>query len=195
MTNSPGISSILCKLFILSIVFVLSLLSLDLAAQPDSQDTIAIFFQPEDIVVTAQYAPTDSKKAIHKVRVIKNEEITRRNANDLGELLNMESNISVSNDLILGSSLSLQGVSGQNIKIMIDGVPVIGRSGDNIDLSQLPLENVERIEIVEGPLSVNFGTNALGGVINLITKKAQLNKFEIGLKSRFENPGAFTASL
>ncbi len=193
MTISPRFSELLHKLFFFS--FILIILPSVLAAQPDSQDTIAIYFQPEDIVVTAQYAPTDSKKAIHKVRVIKNEEITRRNANDLGELLNMESNISVSNDLILGSSLSLQGVSGQNIKIMIDGVPVIGRSGDNIDLSQLPLENVERIEIVEGPLSVNFGTNALGGVINLITKKSQLNKFEIGLKSRYENPGALTASL
>lgn len=164
-------------------------------AQSSISDSISIYFQPEDIVVTAQYAPTDSKSAIHKVRVIKREEITRRNANDLGELLNLESNISISNDLILGSSLSLQGVSGQNIKIMVDGVPVIGRSGDNIDLSQLTLENIERIEIVEGPLSVNYGTNALGGVVNLITKKSQYKRIEAGLNSRYENPGAFTANL
>jgi outer membrane receptor for ferrienterochelin and colicins len=177
------------------ILIFATLFSINLFSQEADHDTIGFFYQPEDVVITAQYAPTDSKSAIHKVRVIKSADILKRNANDLGELLSLESNISVSNDLILGSSLSLQGVSGQNIKIMIDGVPVIGRSGDNIDLSQITLENVERIEIVEGPLSVNYGTNALGGVINIITKKSQLNKYEAGLKTRYENPGAFTTNL
>lgn len=177
------------------ILLLAVLLSINLSGQEADFDTIAFLYQPDDVVVTAQYAPTDTKSAIHKVQVIKKEEIAKRNANDLGELLRLQSNISVSSDLILGSSLSLQGVSGQNIKIMIDGVPVIGRSGDNIDLSQIPLENIERVEIVEGPLSVNYGTNALGGVINLITKKSQLNKFEAGIKSRYENPGALNANL
>ena len=67
--------------------------------------------------------------------------------------------------------MSVQGLSGENVKILIDGVPVVGRLNGNVDLSQINLTNIERVEIVEGPLSVNYGTNALAGTINLITKK------------------------
>jgi outer membrane receptor for ferrienterochelin and colicins len=67
--------------------------------------------------------------------------------------------------------MQLQGVGGNNIKILIDGVPVVGRENGSVDLSQINLQNVDRIELVEGPMSVNFGTDALGGVINIITKK------------------------
>ena len=179
----------------LSFIFCLPSLFLFAQSLDSPSDSIEIFYQPDDVVITAQYAPTDSKSAIHQVHVIKKKDIAEKQVNNLGELLNLESNIRVSSDLILGTSLSLQGVSGQNVKIMIDGVPVIGRAGDNIDLSQILLENIERVEIIEGPLSVNYGTNALGGVINLITKKSQLNKYEVGLKSRFENPGAKTLNL
>ena len=53
------------------------------------------------------------------------------------DVLEQEINIRLSQDNILGSSLSIQGLDGQNIKIMIDGVPVIGRLDGNIDISQI----------------------------------------------------------
>ena len=62
---------------------------------------------------------------------------------------------------------------------MIDDVAVIGRLNGNIDLSQINLNNVERIEIVEGPLSVEYGTDALAGTINLITKSTENNFIKI----------------
>lgn len=159
-------------------------------AQTNSTDSIGMFLDIEDVVVTAQYAPTDSRNALYKIRTIKREVIEQRGAINLEQLLNQELNIRISQDLILGSSLSLQGVSGQNVKIMIDGVPVIGRVGDDIDLSQINLSNIERVEIVEGPMSVNYGTNALGGVINLITKKSQLNKYNVRFISQWESIGS-----
>ncbi|MDZ7846145.1 MAG: TonB-dependent receptor plug domain-containing protein [Owenweeksia sp.] len=66
---------------------------------------------------------------------------------------------------------SRQGLSGAKIKILVDGVPVIGRLDGNIDISQINLSNIERVEIVEGPMSVQDGTDAVAGTINLITKK------------------------
>jgi len=138
-------------------------------------------------VVTAQYAPTDSKNALHKVKTINISSIRNRGISDLEKLLEHELNIRISQDMILGSSINLQGMSGQNVKVMIDGVPVIGRVGDNIDISQISLHNVARIEIIEGPLSVNYGTNALGGVINIITKKSQVKKYDIQLASSYES--------
>jgi len=74
---------------------------------------------------------------------------------------------------------------------MIDGVPVIGRLDGNVDLSQLNLQNIEKVEIVEGPMSVQFGTNALGGVINLITKKDQNHKLEGSLNAFYESIGNY----
>src|SRR5690606_37254026 len=74
-------------------------------------------------------------------------------------------------DPVLGTGMALQGLGGENVKILVDGIPVIGRQNGNIDLGQLPLENIQRIEMIEGPLSVLYGTNALAGTINLITRK------------------------
>jgi len=150
-------------------------------------DTTAWSIEMEDIVVTAQFAPTDSKSALHKVKTISLETIESRGIHNLEKLLEHELNIRLSQDMILGSSIDLQGMSGQNVKVMVDGVPVIGRVGDDIDISQIPLHNVERIEIIEGPLSVNYGTNALGGVINIITKRSQLKKFDLKMNSSLES--------
>lgn len=159
-------------------------------AQPNALDSIGLYYNLEDVVVTAQYAPTDSRQSLYKIRSIKRDVMETRGTNTLEQLLNQELNIRISQDLILGSSLNLQGVSGQNVKIMIDGVPVIGRVGDDIDLSQISLSNIERVEIIEGPVSVNYGTNALGGVINLITKKSQLHPLDLRFTSQIESIGS-----
>src|SRR5690606_571 len=76
-------------------------------------------------------------------------------------------------------------------KILIDGVPVIGRLDGSIDISQINLNDVERIEIVEGPMSVNYGTNALAGVVNIITKKGGKDKAGIKLNTYYENIGTY----
>jgi len=127
--------------------------------------------QLKDAVVTGQYGLTSAVNAIHKVRVIDEAQLQARASNTLADALQNELNIQLSQDNILGTSISMQGLSGQNVKILIDGVPVIGRQNGNIDLAQMDLNGIARVEIVEGPLSVSYGTNALAGTINLITKK------------------------
>lgn len=147
-----------------------------------------------DVVVTAQYAPNSAENSIHKVRIIDQKKIQSMAAVNLRDVLSNELNIRISQDNILGSSMSLQGISGENIKIMIDGVPVIGRQNGNIDLTQINMNDVERIEIVEGPLSVNYGTNALAGTINIITKKTSEYGKELTLSSYNENIGTYNLS-
>ncbi|MEM6697232.1 MAG: TonB-dependent receptor, partial [Bacteroidota bacterium] len=162
-------------------------------------DSFAMSIDLDDIVITAQYAPTDSKNAIQNIRTITRETIERQGANNLEQLLQQDLNIRISQDLVLGSSMSLLGVSGENIKIMIDGVPMVGRLSGNLDLSQINLNNIERVEIVEGPMAVNYGTDALGGVINLITKKSQRYPYELTLtqqlETRAENSTAVDAGI
>ncbi len=159
------------------------------------QDTFAMSIELDDIVVTAQYAPTDSKNAVQQIRTITRVTIEQQGANNLEQLLQQDLNIRINQDLILGSSMSLLGVSGENIKIMIDGVPVVGRLDGNIDLSQINLNNIERVEIVEGPMSVSYGTDALGGVINLITKKSQLLSHELTLRQQLETRAESSSSF
>lgn len=144
-----------------------------------------------DIVITAQYAPSSTEKAVHKIRVIDRKKIDAMAAVNLRDVLTNELNIRISQDNILGSSMSLQGISGQNVKILIDGVPVNGRLNGNIDLSQINLNNTERIEIIEGPLSVNFGTDALGGTINIITKKTQKERYSFSSGNYYESSGHY----
>lgn len=148
----------------------------------------------EEVVVTAQYAPQSAARSVHKINIIDRKDIELSASQNLRDILRTELNIRLSQDNILGSSMSLQGVSGENVKILIDGVPVIGRQDGNLDLSQINLNNIERIEIIEGPLSVNYGTNALAGVINLITKKDQKEKLQLGLQSYYESIGQYNLS-
>ncbi|HMQ59990.1 MAG TPA: TonB-dependent receptor plug domain-containing protein, partial [Flavilitoribacter sp.] len=96
-------------------------------------DTVTWSIDLSDIVVTAQYAPTHAGNAVHKIRVIKAEEIHRQGLNNLGEALSRQLNLRVSTDPTLGNGLKIQGIGGENVQIMIDGVPVIGRLDGNID--------------------------------------------------------------
>lgn len=143
------------------------------------------------VVVTGQYAPNSPEKAVHKIRIIDEKKIESMAAVNLRDVLTNEMNIRLSQDNILGSSMSLQGVSGENVKILIDGVPMIGRQNGNIDLSQINLNNIERIEVIEGPMSVSYGTNALAGTINLITKKQQKKTVDVGVNSYYESIGNY----
>ena len=125
-------------------------------------------------MVTGQLNPTAKNNAIQDIIIINNKTIKSNLFNNLGDLLKYQSNFTLSNDNILGSSILMQGVSGQNVKILIDGIPVIGRLNGNIDVSQINLSNIDKIEIIKGPLSVNYGSDALAGTINLISKKVIL---------------------
>ncbi|MCC7505931.1 MAG: TonB-dependent receptor [Saprospiraceae bacterium] len=142
-----------------------------------------------EVVVTAQFAPTDVRSATHAVRILRRDRIERLGANNLEQLLRQELNLGIGQDMVLGSSLSMQGMSGQNVKILIDGVPVIGRQDGNIDLGQINLANVDRVELIEGPTSVYYGTDALAGVINLITRRSQLEPWRLSVNSQYETLG------
>lgn len=144
-----------------------------------------------EFVITAQYQPTAASKSVHQVRTIDAGEIEKRAAINLQDVLRNELYFRTGQDNILGSEIQMQGISGENVKIMIDGVPVIGRLNGNIDLSQINLNNIERIEMVEGPLAVNYGSNALAGTINLITKSPKASNTQAGGRFYTESTGHY----
>lgn len=147
------------------------------AGQPDrvrvkgdalAKDSIAL----DEFVVTGQFEAQSLKNSVYQVRTIDSERIAARGATNLQSILNTELGIRFSNDLTLGTSdIQLMGMSGQNVKILLDGIPMVDRGSTRESLGQIDINTIEKIEIVEGPMSVIYGTDALAGVINLITKK------------------------
>src|SRR5690606_23751733 len=99
-------------------------------------------------------------------------QIRMRGATDLLGVLNTELGMRFSTDYVLGETdIQLMGMGGANVKILIDGVPLVDRGETRQSLSQININEIEKIEIVEGPMSVMYGTDALAGVINILTKK------------------------
>ncbi len=142
-----------------------------------------------NIVVTGQYHPQSAENSVYSVRVIDEETIKNQGAINLSDVLLKELNIRLSPDMATGETgISIQGMKGSNVKILVDGVPLVGRNGNGsgADISQINLNTIERIEIVEGPMAVNYGANALGGVINLITKSTSHEKYQLGASVRAE---------
>ena len=148
-----------------------------------------------EVVVTAQYAPQRVDQSIYKVKVINSRQIEQKAANNLTDLLNSELNIRTVQNGALGTNMSLQGLSGEHIKFLVDGVPVIGRMDGNIDISQLNLYNVDHIEVIEGPMSVVYGSNALAGVINIITKENKNTTLSAYGRGYLESVGIYNFDL
>ncbi len=146
----------------------------------------------DQVIITGQYKPQSVKNSVYQVKVITKERIQKQGATKLQDVLNNELNMRFSQDPSLGgSNISMLGLTGQNVKILIDGLPVIGRQGVNneVNINQIDINSIERIEIVEGPMSVVYGADALAGVINIITKKAGASKFSVTARVQEETVG------
>jgi outer membrane receptor for ferrienterochelin and colicins len=147
-----------------------------------------------EVVVTGQFRPQSLQKSVYKMRVIGQQQIESKGATNVQNLLNTEVGIRLSNDMALGETdFELMGMSGNNIKVLIDGVPMIDRLTKKQSLSQIDVNTIERVEIVEGPMSVIYGSDALAGVINIITKKnsAEAEKrWNIGTRIQEETIGS-----
>lgn len=149
----------------------------------------------KDVVVTGQYSPNSPEKSVYEVKVLSADMLKAKGANNLREALQNELHIDLGQDQVFGSSMGMNGISGEGVKIMVDGVPIVGRLDGKLDLSQINITNIDRIEIVEGPLSVIYGTDAMGGVINIITKNFQQEKVNLNLKAYYETVGQYNIEL
>ncbi|MCX6285771.1 MAG: TonB-dependent receptor [Bacteroidetes bacterium] len=144
-----------------------------------------------EVVVTAQYTPEKADKSIYRVEVINARQIEQKAATNMADLLKDQSSMQVTQDGVLGTSLRIQGLSGQNVKFLQDGVPMIGRMNGNFDMNQINLNNVDHVELIEGPMSVIYGSNALAGVINVITKENKTSLLNTTANTYYESVGVF----
>lgn len=128
------------------------------------------------IVVTATRLPEPLGDLPTNVSVVTKEEIARLNARNVGEAIRDCPSIDVSKIGTIGAESTVRirgggGVAKQTL-VMIDGRAVNSISLGMANLSEIPVDNVERVEIVRGPSSALYGPNALGGVVNILTRRA-----------------------
>lgn len=146
----------------------------------------------EEVIVTGQINPQSVKQSVFEVKVIGRQDIEFRAGNNLADLLNQSLNINIIPELSSGKSgVGLFGLDAQYFKVLIDNIPVINEEGfgNNVDLTLINLDDVQRIEIVEGSMGAQYGANAVSGIINIVTKKKFQNSTKIAIYSQEETVG------
>jgi len=98
---------------------------------------------------------------------------------------------------VFGNGVQIQGLSPDYTLILLDGEPIIGRQGGILDLSRLTVSNIKKVEIVKGPSSSLYGSEAMGGVVNIITEQSQQDKLNASFRyGRFNSTDAdLTAAI
>lgn len=197
LTNDDGeVNNMAKEKSVVAITFIgyETLIDTIMPGESKTLDFIPAIFNMNEVVVTAQYKPQRVDKSIYKVKVIGAKQIDDKAANNLSDLFSDELGIRINQDGALGSSMSIRGLSGENVKFLIDGIPVIGRLNGNIDLGQLNLSNVDHVEMIEGPMSVVYGSNALAGVVNIITKENKNTPVTATAETYLESVGSYNFS-
>lgn len=138
-----------------------------------------------EIVVTGTRTPKSLKDVPIVTRVITADEIKKVDATHIGEILASElPGVEFTYAMNQQLTLNFQGFGGNSMLFLVDGERIAGETLNNIDYSRLSLDNVERIEIVKGAASSLYGSNAVGGVVNIISR-ASTKLWSLSLNSRF----------
>ncbi len=122
------------------------------------------------IVVTGTRTERLLKDVPITTQVIKGEKLQRMGAQDVSSILNEVTGIAVVENQF-GTGVEIGGFDADHILVMIDGMRMIGRTNGQLDISQIAVDQIERIEVVKGAVSAIYGSEAMGGVVNIITKQ------------------------
>lgn len=157
--------------FLLPALFLLTLCRPAIAQPEREMTTLKMFYEDDDIVVTPTRYPKSISRVAENMTVITAEDIKAINAHTLADVLYYVPGVSEHINGGPGSAANffVQGSNTRHILLLIDGVPQNNLSDSFPDVGAVPVQFVERVEIIKGPASSSWGSS-LGGVINVITK-------------------------
>ena len=143
----------------------------------------------EPVVVTATHSPKALKDAPVVTRLITLHDIKITDATNIQEMLTQEiPGLEFGFAMAQETSLNMSGFGGNAVLFLVDGERLAGETMDNTDYNRLNLDNVGRIEIVKGASSALYGSNAVGGVINIISRE-NLEPWTANVNSRYNTFG------
>ena len=150
-------------------LWLLSTVSSNLQAQP------SIYSNMEELVITASHIPIAISESANAVTIINKEQIKNRAALSVSDLLRDVPGLAVSRSGGLGSAtqIRIRGAEANHLLVLIDGVEANDPSqSDELNWGLLTASDIERIEVIRGPQSAMYGSDAVAGVINIITRRA-----------------------
>ncbi len=140
-------------------------------AQQVQKDSLVVKELLEVKVVTATRTERVLSSLPLPISIITAKEIEKTGVTRLNEILSEQTGIILIPDESGFEGIQIQGLDAAYTLVMIDGVPIVGRNAGVLDLSRISVGNIDRIEILKGASSALYGSEAMGGVINVITKK------------------------
>jgi len=126
---------------------------------------------PEEMVVTGTRTPKTLIDSPVKIDVVSGVQLRKVSQSTLGRALNFMPGVVAKRSEKDGYTVYLQGYSANRVLILLNGQPLITPTGSEVDLDQISVADIERVEILRGAGSVLYGSSAMGGVINIITSK------------------------
>lgn len=143
----------------------------------------------EEIIVTATRTETPVSQLPDSVTIISNEQIEQQKATTVFEALRSVPGLNIRKSGSIGrqTEMTIRGSSSSQVLVMIDGVQVNSPTQGFFDFANLTTDNVERIEVVRGPQSTLYGSDAMAGLINIVTKKGK-GRPKLGIRSEFGTP-------
>ncbi|MBF6058130.1 TonB-dependent receptor plug domain-containing protein [Thiomicrorhabdus heinhorstiae] len=140
----------------------------------DSSEGYAVITRLEDVVVTSSRQPRYLKEVPVRTEVVTRAELEQNHAVTLEDALRYVPGVMLREiHGKPGSGIWLQGFDSNRVLVLIDGNPVSASTGSSVDITQIAVGDVERIEIIKGAASALYGTSAMGGVVNIITREPQ----------------------
>ncbi len=148
-------------------------------------DAVSDSVELAQVVVTGTRTPKALAETPVPTRIITRKDIERVDATDIQDLLKQElPGAEFSYAMNQQPHLNISGFGGQSILFLVDGERLAGETMDDVDFSRLTMAGVERIEVVKGAASALYGSNAGGGVVNIITRESQ-KPWELHLDARW----------
>ena len=163
-------------------ILIAIFISLTLPAQFDSLHAV----QMNEVVITATRTERKLGNVAVPVRIIQQKTIQQAGSLRLKEILQEQAGLFITNSF--GAGVQMQGLNPDYTLILIDGEPLVGRNAGVLDLNRLSVGNIRKIEIVKGPSSSLYGSEAMAGVINIITERSFKKQLGAGLRYGFGNP-------
>ncbi|NQY30353.1 MAG: TonB-dependent receptor [Flavobacteriaceae bacterium] len=137
----------------------------------EKKDSIKLKYLDE-VLVTATRTKRQLSSLPLQAQIITKEQIKASNSLRLSDVINEQTGLITVSDFGGGEGLQLQGMDSAYTLVMIDGVPLIGRTAGTLDLERITVANIKQIEIIKGASSCLYGSEAMGGVLNIITESA-----------------------
>ncbi|MBU2567396.1 MAG: TonB-dependent receptor plug domain-containing protein, partial [Elusimicrobia bacterium] len=143
--------------------------------------------EEKDAFITLTRKPQPMAELPANMSVITSKEIEKSGARNVSEAIENLTSINIAEYGTLGSqtSVRIRNSTSEQVLVLMNGQPINGVSFGSPNLTFLPADSIERIEVVRGASSVLYGANAVSGVINIITKKPQLLFPSIGVSVNY----------